>query len=172
MGFWTIFCYGLLDHSTNKLHSQNPPFVVLVKNRAYKHRAIAKAMTTLRRFCCNDLLRFTSVNLDHLTETVFFSISIPLLLISMWGFLVFQFPLNSVLMQSSSPFFSFAVQYVLLYDLLGKMAWLLPCRGGPWEPHNGLQWVSLPSIALSLCLSEWFGTLLLSCGCGNWLLNG
>ncbi|KAK9945294.1 hypothetical protein M0R45_010816 [Rubus argutus] len=26
-------------------------------------------MTTIRRFCCNDLLRFTSVNLDHLTET-------------------------------------------------------------------------------------------------------
>ncbi|MBA0795677.1 hypothetical protein Gohar_006521 [Gossypium harknessii] len=27
-------------------------------------------MTTIRRFCCNDLLRFASVNLDHLTETV------------------------------------------------------------------------------------------------------
>lgn len=27
-------------------------------------------MTTIRRFSCNDLLRFTSVNLDHLTETV------------------------------------------------------------------------------------------------------
>ncbi|KAI5436970.1 Beta-galactosidase 4 [Lathyrus oleraceus] len=26
-------------------------------------------MTTIRRFCCNDLLRFTNVNLDHLTET-------------------------------------------------------------------------------------------------------
>ncbi|MBA0645481.1 hypothetical protein Goklo_013580 [Gossypium klotzschianum] len=26
-------------------------------------------MTTIRRFCCNDLLRFASVNLDHLTET-------------------------------------------------------------------------------------------------------
>lgn len=28
------------------------------------------AMTTIRRFCCDDLLRFSSVNLDHLTETV------------------------------------------------------------------------------------------------------
>lgn len=27
-------------------------------------------MTTIRRFCCNDLLRFANVNLDHLTETV------------------------------------------------------------------------------------------------------
>lgn len=27
-------------------------------------------MTTIRRFCCDDLLRFASVNLDHLTETV------------------------------------------------------------------------------------------------------
>jgi N-terminal acetyltransferase B complex catalytic subunit len=27
-------------------------------------------MTTIRRFCCDDLLRFSSVNLDHLTETV------------------------------------------------------------------------------------------------------
>ncbi|KAI3783078.1 hypothetical protein L2E82_13140 [Cichorium intybus] len=26
-------------------------------------------MTTIRRFCCDDLLRFSSVNLDHLTET-------------------------------------------------------------------------------------------------------
>lgn len=26
-------------------------------------------MTTVRKFCCNDLLRFSSVNLDHLTET-------------------------------------------------------------------------------------------------------
>ncbi|KAH9729827.1 N-terminal acetyltransferase B complex catalytic subunit NAA20 [Citrus sinensis] len=30
----------------------------------------SRKMTTIRRFCCNDLLRFTSVNLDHLTETV------------------------------------------------------------------------------------------------------
>ena len=29
-------------------------------------------MTTIRKFCCNDLLRFSSVNLDHLTETVRF----------------------------------------------------------------------------------------------------
>uniref|UniRef100_M8C0F9 N-acetyltransferase 5-like protein n=1 Tax=Aegilops tauschii TaxID=37682 RepID=M8C0F9_AEGTA len=27
-------------------------------------------MTTIRRFCCDDLLRFASVNLDHLTETL------------------------------------------------------------------------------------------------------
>lgn len=29
-------------------------------------------MTTIRRFCCDDLLRFSPVNLDHLTETVSF----------------------------------------------------------------------------------------------------
>lgn len=29
-------------------------------------------MTTIRRFCCDDLLRFSLVNLDHLTETVSF----------------------------------------------------------------------------------------------------
>jgi hypothetical protein len=27
-------------------------------------------MTTVRRFCCDDLLRFANVNVDHLTETV------------------------------------------------------------------------------------------------------
>lgn len=32
-----------------------------------------RKMTTIRRFCCNDLLSFASVNLDHLTETVSFS---------------------------------------------------------------------------------------------------
>lgn len=35
-----------------------------------RQRERKKEMTTIRRFCCNDLLRFTSVNLDHLTETV------------------------------------------------------------------------------------------------------
>jgi hypothetical protein len=27
-------------------------------------------MTTIRRFCCEDLLKFANVNIDHLTETV------------------------------------------------------------------------------------------------------
>lgn len=36
-----------------------------------------KEMTTIRRFSCNDLLRFTSVNLDHLTETVLSVFLIP-----------------------------------------------------------------------------------------------
>lgn len=123
MGFWTICCCGLLDHLTNKLHSFS--FLSKEKNRAFKHRAIAKAMTTLRRFCCNDLLRFTSVNLDHLTETVFFSISIPLLLISKWIFSVFQFPLNSVLMQSSSPpfFFFFFLQFNMSFYMTYLARW-------------------------------------------------
>lgn len=40
-------------------------------------------MTTIRRFCCDDLLKFANVNIDHLTETV---IS-PLLLCCLidWG---------------------------------------------------------------------------------------
>ena len=42
-------------------------------------------MTTIRRFCCDDLLRFASVNLDHLTETVShpqkIHLSLPLLLL-------------------------------------------------------------------------------------------
>ncbi|KAG6575909.1 N-terminal acetyltransferase B complex catalytic subunit NAA20, partial [Cucurbita argyrosperma subsp. sororia] len=39
-------------------------------------------MTTLRRFCCNDLLRFTSVNLDHLTET--FNMSFYMTYLARW----------------------------------------------------------------------------------------
>lgn len=38
--------------------------------RLETQRARTREMTTIRRFCCNDLLRFASVNLDHLTETV------------------------------------------------------------------------------------------------------
>ncbi|TXG63660.1 hypothetical protein EZV62_010654 [Acer yangbiense] len=39
-------------------------------------------MTTIRRFCCNDLLRFTSVNLDHLTET--FNMSFYMTYLARW----------------------------------------------------------------------------------------
>ncbi|OIV91330.1 hypothetical protein TanjilG_01948 [Lupinus angustifolius] len=39
-------------------------------------------MTTMRRFCCNDLLRFTAVNLDHLTET--FNMSFYMTYLARW----------------------------------------------------------------------------------------
>ncbi|CAF2308997.1 unnamed protein product [Brassica napus] len=39
-------------------------------------------MTTIRRFSCNDLLRFTSVNLDHLTET--FNMSFYMTYLARW----------------------------------------------------------------------------------------
>ncbi|XP_052887714.1 N-terminal acetyltransferase B complex catalytic subunit NAA20 isoform X1 [Gossypium arboreum] len=39
-------------------------------------------MTTIRRFCCNDLLRFASVNLDHLTET--FNMSFYMTYLARW----------------------------------------------------------------------------------------
>ncbi|CAN6561297.1 unnamed protein product [Malus baccata var. baccata] len=39
-------------------------------------------MTTIRRFRCNDLLRFTSVNLDHLTET--FNMSFYMTYLARW----------------------------------------------------------------------------------------
>ncbi|KAL9331782.1 hypothetical protein ACSQ67_001392 [Phaseolus vulgaris] len=39
-------------------------------------------MTTIRRFCCNDLLRFSSVNLDHLTET--FNMSFYMTYLARW----------------------------------------------------------------------------------------
>ncbi|KNA10589.1 hypothetical protein SOVF_142970 [Spinacia oleracea] len=39
-------------------------------------------MTTIRKFCCNDLLRFSSVNLDHLTET--FNMSFYMTYLARW----------------------------------------------------------------------------------------
>ncbi|KOM25098.1 hypothetical protein LR48_Vigan50s001800 [Vigna angularis] len=39
-------------------------------------------MTTIRRFCCNDLLRYASVNLDHLTET--FNMSFYMTYLARW----------------------------------------------------------------------------------------
>ncbi|KAH7291654.1 hypothetical protein KP509_29G026600 [Ceratopteris richardii] len=39
-------------------------------------------MTTIRRFCCEDLLRFANVNLDHLTET--FNMSFYLTYLARW----------------------------------------------------------------------------------------
>ncbi|KAB5557446.1 hypothetical protein DKX38_008355 [Salix brachista] len=39
-------------------------------------------MTTIRRFSCNDLLRFASVNLDHLTET--FNMSFYMTYLARW----------------------------------------------------------------------------------------
>ncbi len=42
-----------------------------------------EVMTTVRRFCCDDLLRFANVNVDHLTETVLLSLSLSLSLVGL-----------------------------------------------------------------------------------------
>ena len=39
-------------------------------------------MTSLRRFTADDLFKFGNVNLDHLTETVLYSASSPVLVVS------------------------------------------------------------------------------------------
>lgn len=44
-----------------------------------------EVMTTVRRFCCDDLLRFANVNVDHLTETVLLSLSLVGLLFDFWS---------------------------------------------------------------------------------------
>lgn len=106
-------------------------------------------MTTIRRFCCNDLLRFASVNLDHLTETVtflslscfpFFAFSsmkemekkmLLLLLLFLLLLLLIFFFIDGIML--------ITVQYVLLHDLFGKVARLFSCRRRPWKPNYGLQ---------------------------------
>nr|XP_017242832.1 PREDICTED: N-alpha-acetyltransferase 20 isoform X2 [Daucus carota subsp. sativus] len=54
-------------------------------------------MSTIRRFCCNDLLRFASVNLDHLTET--FNMSFYMTYLARWPdyFHVAESPGNQVM---------------------------------------------------------------------------
>ncbi|XP_062085719.1 N-terminal acetyltransferase B complex catalytic subunit NAA20 isoform X1 [Humulus lupulus] len=54
-------------------------------------------MTTIRRFCCNDLLRFASVNFDHLTET--FNMSFYMTYLARWPdyFHVAEAPGNRVM---------------------------------------------------------------------------
>ncbi|CAM8895997.1 unnamed protein product [Rhodiola kirilowii] len=54
-------------------------------------------MTTIRKFCCNDLLRFASVNLDHLTET--FNMSFYMTYLARWPdyFHVAEAPGNKVM---------------------------------------------------------------------------
>ncbi|KAF9682889.1 hypothetical protein SADUNF_Sadunf05G0154900 [Salix dunnii] len=54
-------------------------------------------MTTIRRFSCNDLLRFSSVNLDHLTET--FNMSFYMTYLARWPdyFHVAEGPGNKVM---------------------------------------------------------------------------
>ncbi|CAN6453671.1 unnamed protein product [Victoria cruziana] len=39
-------------------------------------------MTTIRRFCCDDLLHFANVNIDHLTET--FNMSFYMTYLARW----------------------------------------------------------------------------------------
>lgn len=105
-------------------------------------------MTTIRRFCCNDLLRFASVNLDHLTETVSVSSTYP-----------FNTILN--LMVPWLIVFLVSVQHVLLHDLSCKMARLFSCCWRSWKSNHGLQWVFAFAFSLTritICNSHlgWF----------------
>ncbi|PPS13375.1 hypothetical protein GOBAR_AA07200 [Gossypium barbadense] len=54
-----------------------------ISDKIFHYRQPKKIeMTTIRRFCCNDLLRFASVNLDHLTET--FNMSFYMTYLARW----------------------------------------------------------------------------------------
>ncbi|KAJ6920474.1 hypothetical protein NC651_014153 [Populus alba x Populus x berolinensis] len=57
----------------------------------------SRKMTTIRRFSCNDLLRFASVNFDHLTET--FNMSFYMTYLARWPdyFHVAEGPGNKVM---------------------------------------------------------------------------
>lgn len=96
----------------------------------------SRKMTTIRRFSCNDLLRFASVNFDHLTETVK---NLPSFFLSKPFFLSFHFPsillCNTIVMN----FEICTVQYVILHDLFGKVARLFPCRWRSRKQSYGLQ---------------------------------
>lgn len=66
LGFWCRshqFCVGRLFVFTVFL-GVSESFV------AGRWCADSPIMTTIRRFCCDDLLKFANVNVDHLTETV------------------------------------------------------------------------------------------------------
>ncbi len=52
-------------------------------------RSGVEVMTTVRRFCCDDLLRFANVNVDHLTETVHYLLPVYVSSIAPDGVLLF-----------------------------------------------------------------------------------
>jgi hypothetical protein len=76
------------------------------------------SMTTLRRFTCDDLLRFNNVNFDVLTETV---------CVFAWAWL----PAVDVRA-------AFAVQHRVLPRLLVDVAGLPAGRGIARQPHHGI----------------------------------
>lgn len=135
-------------------------------------------MTTIRRFCCDDLLKFANVNIDHLTETV---IS-PLLLCCLidWGsfsLLLHFWTRDALRYWKALPCvylrkhecsgniihrlaedgaccvcgYVSSVQHGVLSDLHGEMAGLLPSGGGAKRIHYGLQYANL-IFHLLLCL--------------------
>ncbi|KAF1336497.1 hypothetical protein FI667_g366, partial [Globisporangium splendens] len=59
-------------------------------------------MTSMRKFCCDDLFRFNNVNLDVLTET--YNMSFYLQYLSKWPdyFLVQEDPNNTIMGYSAS----------------------------------------------------------------------
>ncbi|KAF5744200.1 hypothetical protein HS088_TW08G00798 [Tripterygium wilfordii] len=68
-------------------------------------------MTTIRRFCCNDLLRFASVNLDHLTETV----SLLLLLLYFLQFYLINNCVNQWILSSLFEVKQFNMSFYMTY---------------------------------------------------------
>ncbi|KAJ4775566.1 N-alpha-acetyltransferase 20 [Rhynchospora pubera] len=71
----------LRDESRTILHPNKPKSPTQTKKRKEK-KGGEEAMTSIRRFCCDDLLRFAHVNLDHLTET--FNMSFYMTYLARW----------------------------------------------------------------------------------------
>lgn len=62
-------------------------------------------MTTIRRFCCEDLLKFANVNIDHLTETVR-ALSVSRFQLTWAGFLAKQSKVLRLSSRYHKPYFS------------------------------------------------------------------
>ncbi|KAG6470771.1 hypothetical protein ZIOFF_071849 [Zingiber officinale] len=89
-------------------------------------------MTTIRRFCCNDLLRFASVNLDHLTET--FNMSFYMTYLARWPdyFRVAVAPGNHIMGYSK---FSIAVDLLYYFFAIPNFMGKVEGQGESWHGH-------------------------------------
>ncbi|KAL0418734.1 UNVERIFIED_CONTAM: N-terminal acetyltransferase B complex catalytic subunit NAA20 [Sesamum radiatum] len=89
-------------------------------------------MTTIRRFCCNDLLRFASVNLDHLTET--FNMSFYMTYLARWPdyFHVAEAPGNRIMGYSRLPLFWF---YCMMHFDANFVMGKVEGQGESWHGH-------------------------------------
>ena len=142
-------CNALRENGTSSPTLYNPfSFILAIKlcfvqkqgrsKQRRPKRHTQKKMTTIRRFCCEDLLRFTSVNLDHLTETVRDNLHLKNTQFHHW-----ELDRISYVCAFFGICFSFvalfSVQYVFLSHILGEMARLLPCCWRSRRECHGLQ---------------------------------